>query len=667
MIARLIDRARRLVRPAPPEARRGLYFGPFPAWMGGGWGDVVEHPVYRASHARLASLVEAARGWRPEIGIAAPALPHLHQFEPRACAETLHQLSQLAVVRAEGIRYDFVVGVSLGELAAGAACGAQSPEDVVGLLLATVDAVVRSPSGDLVLLPLGARADVDIPSQLVMRGLTSEVLGVRDGDRAALLAAIPKARALEMHVLPHTPGMDFTAMHAAHRGRASRPPAVPLYASSLGGRVEGKVDLAYWLRMVGEMARLDELLRALRVLGPTELIRIGSVGLDRELAAAGLLSGRAAPTLSEFLETHRGASVAPTSRLDPENVTVRRDSHVAYERCRHAELLETGDGSLLAIGHAAVSEVLRRADAFSSSPNSTYPVLHGADGADHARRRRALAPYFTPARQREREPAMRRHTAARVAALRQRTSFALVADFAYPIPFDVTAEWLGLGALAAERLLALDPTRIRWTDVEPLLSASGLLRELHACAGLGSDEVAQLAPFLLTAGLTTVTDFVVNAVCALHERPVILSELRAGALALGPVVDELLRLEPPVHALPRRAVRDTEVAGQPVAAGTIVHCGFAAANRDPAVHREPNLLDVEHDGPRSLTFGVGPHYCLGAATGRAFSEILLGAILHDLADFAPAEEVETLLARATPQFAIRRRVDEIVFRRVATP
>lgn len=478
-----------------------------------------------------------------------------------------------------------------------------------------------------------------------------------------MLSRVPGARALGLRVMPHTRAVDVTALQAAQSVLAPRAPAVPLYTASAGGRVEGRVDIAYWTHMVREVSRLDELLRSLPRLGSMDLIGIGSVALSSELATSGVQPGRPVPSLSAYLATRPSTAAAPPPRLDPRDVEIRRDSNRAYERCRHAQLVESGHGELLVIGHAAVQEVLRRADDFSSSPNATFPILHGADGHDHARIRRALTAYFTPARQREREAPARMHTAATAAALRQRDSFNVVADFARPIASRVACEWLGIEEALSPRLLAFAPTSVRWADVQPLLTESGMLHELRTAGELHDDEIAQLAPFLLTAGLTTVTDFVVNAMCALHERPAVLAGVRADGSLLGSVVDELLRLEPPVHALPRLAVRDTEVRGHPIPAGTTVHCGFAAANRDPDAYQLPNALLPERHGPRSLTFGLGPHYCLGAATGRAFAEILLGALLFDLAEFEPAEDLRALSERANPGFGIRRRVEEIELRR----
>jgi cytochrome P450 len=93
----------------------------------------------------------------------------------------------------------------------------------------------------------------------------------------------------------------------------------------------------------------------------------------------------------------------------------------------------------------------------------------------------------------------------------------------------------------------------------------------------------------------------------LAERP----ELAAKA------VEEILRFQGAVSIAPRIAHEELEVAGYRVPAGTMVSLSTAAANHDPAVHARPEVFDITADREPPLTFGGGPHYCLGANLARA--------------------------------------------------
>lgn len=97
--------------------------------------------------------------------------------------------------------------------------------------------------------------------------------------------------------------------------------------------------------------------------------------------------------------------------------------------------------------------------------------------------------------------------------------------------------------------------------------------------------------------------------------------LRAAVLAdpglWDGVVEEVLRLEPPVQiSLPRVALRDLELGGQPIARGEQVSAVIAAANRDPAVFEDPDAFDPTRQGSPHLALASGAHFCTGAGLAR---------------------------------------------------
>jgi len=74
----------------------------------------------------------------------------------------------------------------------------------------------------------------------------------------------------------------------------------------------------------------------------------------------------------------------------------------------------------------------------------------------------------------------------------------------------------------------------------------------------------------------------------------------------------VLRYEAPIQGLWRRATRDTELGGVRLKEGDILSVRFGAANRDPAMFADPETLDPERRNARNhLTFGAGPHFCVG--------------------------------------------------------
>jgi cytochrome P450 len=104
-----------------------------------------------------------------------------------------------------------------------------------------------------------------------------------------------------------------------------------------------------------------------------------------------------------------------------------------------------------------------------------------------------------------------------------------------------------------------------------------------------------------------------------------------GDLALLPsAVEGALRFEPPVQLTDRAVVEPVELAGVRLERGTIVAALLAAANRDPEYFAEPERFDVG----RHLSFGLGNHFCLGAALARLEAQVTLGALLRPASPIA---------------------------------
>ena len=85
-------------------------------------------------------------------------------------------------------------------------------------------------------------------------------------------------------------------------------------------------------------------------------------------------------------------------------------------------------------------------------------------------------------------------------------------------------------------------------------------------------------------------------------------------------VEETMRFEPSISGIPRTPTETIEVGGEALPAGTLLILSTAAANREPGVWKEPDTLDItgfaQPGVPRLMSFGIGTHYCLGAALAR---------------------------------------------------
>lgn len=125
--------------------------------------------------------------------------------------------------------------------------------------------------------------------------------------------------------------------------------------------------------------------------------------------------------------------------------------------------------------------------------------------------------------------------------------------------------------------------------------------------------------------------------------PTLADRLRAEPAAIPPLLEEVLRLEPPSTGLYRTTTTDHELGGVPLPAGTNVWLAYAAGNRDPEHFAEPGRCRPDRtDTAPHLGFGLGPHYCLGAGLARAEARIALETLLTRLDDIRAAVAPEAV-------------------------
>ncbi|MEU8261826.1 cytochrome P450 [Micromonospora sp. NPDC048999] len=290
---------------------------------------------------------------------------------------------------------------------------------------------------------------------------------------------------------------------------------------------------------------------------------------------------------------------------------------------------------------------------------------------DHTRMRAVFAKTFTPRRLGALEPVIVRIVEERLDRMAEAGADGgevdFVADFAYPVPALVMAEFIGL----PEADLAWYRQRVDWIDEymdvagktpERVARANQAAEELRAYyrdliahrrrqpgeelisglvevldAGgmeLTEEELISNLIVLFNASFVTTVYMFSNGLPLLLARPDLVAALPGDdALARG-CVDEILRMESPVHFLARSAPYDTELGGVPVKQDEDVLLLIAAANRDPARFPDPDRFDPHRTGPPSLAFGVGLHFCLGSAVSKLEGRLALPRLFARFPDLA---------------------------------
>jgi hypothetical protein len=165
---------------------------------------------------------------------------------------------------------------------------------------------------------------------------------------------------------------------------------------------------------------------------------------------------------------------------------------------------------------------------------------------------------------------------------------------------------------------------------------------------LTEDELVTTCVLLLNAGHEATVNVSGNGLLALLEHPGQLARLRADPDLLPTAIEELMRFDSPLQLFERTATEDVEVGGVTVRRGQKVAALLGAANRDPAVFPDPDVLDVGRGENPHISFGAGVHFCIGAPLARVELQASFGALLRRTSDLQLARP-----AQRRPEFVIR--------------
>jgi len=291
------------------------------------------------------------------------------------------------------------------------------------------------------------------------------------------------------------------------------------------------------------------------------------------------------------------------------------------------------------------------------------------DPPDHARRRGLLNKAFTPRAVAALGPKIALLVDSLIDAVASRGTFDLIADFAYPLPATVIATMIGvpaadledfkrwsddIAAFVGSALATPDKRERAQRGVGEMIDyframvaehrarprddiLSGLIAAEEQGAVLTEDEIVSSCILLLFAGHETTTNLIGNGMLALMRHPAQMALLRAQPELMADAVEEMLRYDGPTQAMTRIALEDFPIedgAGgrRIVRRGDRVFALLNAANRDPAVFAEPDRFDATRRDNRHLSFGYGPHFCLGAPLARLEAQIGVAALLRRLPD-----------------------------------
>ncbi|MGO9384948.1 MAG: cytochrome P450 [Mycobacterium sp.] len=368
--------------------------------------------------------------------------------------------------------------------------------------------------------------------------------------------------------------------------------------------------------------------------------------------------------------------------MQVENVHERLREARAKHRVMHgnpfAEISsgQVGDLGVTVLGYDECQTVLTHPDTFSSSIYDQImgPVMGRTllelEGPEHRASRALVSPSFRTAlleRWRGELVEVVVHELIDRFAPRGRAELAREFTFAFPVQviarimgltredylrfqrlsielLNVVYDWdRGIAASASLKAYFTEALAARRRNPQDDLISTLAESEIDG-ARLTDDEIFAFLLLILPAGVETTYRASGNLLVALLTEPALLDALRADRSMLRGAFEEALRWEPPITTVVRRAVRDCELGGVAIPAGTNVSVSVAAANRDPMRYPDPDRFDPTRKNIAHLTFGGGPHLCLGMHLARMEATVALNALLDRLPDLrldpnAPAPHV----------------------------
>ena len=164
-------------------------------------------------------------------------------------------------------------------------------------------------------------------------------------------------------------------------------------------------------------------------------------------------------------------------------------------------------------------------------------------------------------------------------------------------------------------------------------------------------DVVRLAAILFAAGQETTARLIAAGMRFLAEQPALVETLRRNPEAIVNFVEECLRLESPIKGSFRLALRDAQVGGVAIPAGSMLMAMVGAANRDARVFEDPDRFDpTRANARRNIAFGHAEHFCPGASLARAEARISFDRLLARLDGL---ELVDPSALSYAPTFVIR--------------
>ncbi len=372
------------------------------------------------------------------------------------------------------------------------------------------------------------------------------------------------------------------------------------------------------------------------------------------------------------------AMISDEPLFNPLSPEFRRNPYPAYHLLRERDYWHQSPlGFRVATRYEDVAFVLRdrrfvkgfveSLEARGTDPNEPIYKFLGEtmlllNPPDHTRLRGLVVKVFTARRIEELRPRVQAIVDKMIDGFIENGSMDIINDFAFPLPFSVICEMLGVPEGERQVLMqrslfsgrALDPVPMtreelgganeniklmqdyflglceerRQNPGEDLITA--LVQAEEEGDVLSSEELVSNIILLFLAGHETTVNLIGNGLLALFNHRDQLDLLKSDFSLMPNAVEEFLRYDSSVQISGRTASEDIEVGSVLIKEGEQVITALGAANRDPEVYDDPDKLDITRKNIKPMSLGGGIHHCLGAQLARLEADVAISTLLKRL-------------------------------------
>jgi len=352
---------------------------------------------------------------------------------------------------------------------------------------------------------------------------------------------------------------------------------------------------------------------------------------------------------------------------DPFDRGIADDPYPIYERMRaEAPVYYNEKHDFYALTHADdVERALTDWKTFSSARGPILEVIKAnieippgtllmEDPPAHDIHRKLLSRVFTPRRVSSLEPEIREFCIRCLDRLTDTQDFDVMRDFANEVPMRVIGMLLGIPEADQQTVRDRADAKLRTKPGEQMKVSESALMDVDIFAEyidwraehpsddlmtellnaqfedehgvtrtLSRQEILTYVTVLAGAGNETTARLIGWLVSVLAKYPDQRTEVIEDRQLIPNVIEETLRFEPTGHAVARYVTTEVEFHGQVVPAGSAISLLVASANRDERRWTDPKRFDIHRRINQILTFGLGTHYCMGAALARLEAKIAL--------------------------------------------